>query len=115
MESANPVRASPFWKGVLKARFAFHGSISYSLGNGKWLRFWKDIWIGDLPLYKQFPNLFRLTLNEDATVARMFRQECWRIPGASNDSRNVLNERAELLQMLDNKCPNEELDKVHWR
>ena len=38
------------WKAIRKEWDAFKSKISYVLGNGRRLRFWKDIWRGDTPL-----------------------------------------------------------------
>uniref|UniRef100_A0A2N9G750 DDT domain-containing protein n=1 Tax=Fagus sylvatica TaxID=28930 RepID=A0A2N9G750_FAGSY len=43
--------------------------ISYTVGDGSRLRFWHDVWCGDLPLRSQFPSLFQLARAPEATVA----------------------------------------------
>ncbi|KAJ0508909.1 putative RNA-directed DNA polymerase [Helianthus annuus] len=43
--------------------------IKVTVGDGKNTRFWKDIWLTNLPLKFEFPDLFRLAKNKDAMVA----------------------------------------------
>ena len=39
-----------------------------SLGDGRRLRFWKDIWCSEVALSTVFPTLFNLTTHKDAKV-----------------------------------------------
>ncbi|RVW86697.1 hypothetical protein CK203_039843 [Vitis vinifera] len=40
--------------------------ISYVVGNGRRIRFWRDIWCGDTPLRTSFPSLFAIATSKDA-------------------------------------------------
>ena len=44
-------------------------NVSFSVGDGKRVRFWKDIWCGNMPLCEAFPSLFDLAGSKDAWVA----------------------------------------------
>ena len=48
---------------------SFFPSTFFSLGNGRRVRFWKDIWCGEEPLSLSFPSLFSLAANIEAMVA----------------------------------------------
>ena len=41
-------------------------------GMAKRVRFWKDIWCGNIPLCEAFPSLYDLSVSKDAWVA-----DCW--------------------------------------
>ena len=57
------------WKG-LRMEWDFVGSrISFPIGNGRRVRFWRDRWCGDSPLCVSFPSLFALTDDKDSWVA----------------------------------------------
>nr|GEY38241.1 RNA-directed DNA polymerase, eukaryota [Tanacetum cinerariifolium] len=56
-------------KSVLGASPIYNMSIFKRIGNGINTRFWSDCWIGDLPLYAKFPQLYALELDKDASVA----------------------------------------------
>ena len=43
--------------------------ISFLVGNGRRVRFWRDRWCEDSPLCVSFPSLFALTDDKDAWVA----------------------------------------------
>ena len=43
-----------------------------SMGNGRRLRFWKDIWCGEEALCDSFPSLYALSDNKEALVADMW-------------------------------------------
>ena len=43
--------------------------ISFSVGNGRRVRFWRDRWCGDSPLCESFPSLFALSTEKEAWVA----------------------------------------------
>ncbi|KAE8716946.1 Alpha-galactosidase [Hibiscus syriacus] len=39
------------------------------VGNGKRVKFWQDLWIGNHPLMTAFPRMFALAVNKEGTVA----------------------------------------------
>ncbi|GJT34824.1 putative RNA-directed DNA polymerase, eukaryota, reverse transcriptase zinc-binding domain protein [Tanacetum coccineum] len=43
-------------------------SIRFQVGYGSLIRFWKDIWLGNSPLYTRFTRLFRLEQDKDCLV-----------------------------------------------
>jgi hypothetical protein len=45
----------------------------FHLQDGKKIRFWKDLWIGDIALKVQYPNLFNIVRQKIETVAEVFR------------------------------------------
>ena len=38
------------------------------MGNGETIRFWEDTWLGNLPLQQQYPLLYNLVQQKNATV-----------------------------------------------
>ena len=43
--------------------------ILFLVGNGRRVRFWRDRWCRDSPLYVSFPSLFALSVDKEAWVA----------------------------------------------
>ncbi|RVW89949.1 Transposon TX1 uncharacterized 149 kDa protein [Vitis vinifera] len=43
-----------------------------AMGDGRRVKFWKDIWYGNIPLSEAFPSLFAFAVSQDAWVA-----DCW--------------------------------------
>lgn len=65
-------RASCFWKGVFSVADAFDSHIRYRPYSGEDILFWKDKWLGEVPLAFQFPVLFSFTANKEAYVKECF-------------------------------------------
>ena len=57
------------WRHIRAGWDVFSQHISYTVGDGSRLRFWHDMWCGDLPLRSQFPSLFQLARAPEASVA----------------------------------------------
>jgi hypothetical protein len=57
------------WRHIRTGWDVFSQHISYTVGDGSRLRFWHDVWCGDLPLRSQFPSLFQLARAPEASVA----------------------------------------------
>ncbi|KAF5202028.1 hypothetical protein FRX31_008385 [Thalictrum thalictroides] len=58
------------WRGIMEMFQTFKESISCRLGNGSRIRFWTDILIGNLPLCNQFPQIYIISDNRNATIAQ---------------------------------------------
>ena len=56
-------------KHIRSGQDVFSQHISYTVGDGSRLRFWHDVWCGDLPLRSQFPSLFQFARLPEARVA----------------------------------------------
>jgi hypothetical protein len=44
---------------------------SFIMQDGKEIKFWEDIWLGDTTLKVQYPNLFHIVRRKSATVAEI--------------------------------------------
>ncbi|KAK9058221.1 hypothetical protein SSX86_023061 [Deinandra increscens subsp. villosa] len=51
--------------------------IRKQVGLGNETRFWKDIWIDDVPLLSRFPRLFALSLNKDGFISNYRDDDQW--------------------------------------
>ena len=61
------------WKTIRKLWDVISSKLSFSVGNGKRIKFWKDKWCGDEPLNVSFPSLFSLSNFKDAWVAELWQ------------------------------------------
>ncbi len=61
------------WKHIRAGWDGFLKHISYKVGDGSRIKFWHDIWCGDLPLRQKFPDLFHIARAPEAMVADHFR------------------------------------------
>jgi hypothetical protein len=41
---------SPIWKDLIKIRYIYLKDRRYIIGNGKYVSFWLDVWLGEKPL-----------------------------------------------------------------
>ncbi|KAL9680066.1 hypothetical protein QQ045_017941 [Rhodiola kirilowii] len=58
-------------KGNSEVAMAFRDGLKLKLGNGGGTLFWQDAWLGDRALKDQYPKLFSLSLDTNATVQEM--------------------------------------------
>ena len=63
---------SHFWSGLMKVKDTFLGLGSFILKEGKQIRFWEDVWIGNQPFKVQYPSLYNLVCKKSDTVANVF-------------------------------------------
>ncbi|RVX05637.1 hypothetical protein CK203_027242 [Vitis vinifera] len=56
------------WKEIRKEGSLLSNNIVFSVGNGRKVRFWKDIWCGDEALCDSFPSLFDLAVSKEEWV-----------------------------------------------
>ena len=61
-----------FWKEIRKEGVLMFKNVSFTVGDGRRVKFWKDIWCGNIPLCEAFPSLFAFAVSQDAWVA-----DCW--------------------------------------
>jgi hypothetical protein len=63
---------SQFWSGLMSVKDDFLNMGRFYLQDGKKIRFWEDLWMGDTALKVQYPNLFNIVRRKSATVAEVF-------------------------------------------
>ncbi|KAL6342504.1 hypothetical protein AAG906_012100 [Vitis piasezkii] len=63
------------WKAIRKEWLGMYSSLAFRVGNGRRVRFWKDKWCGDEPLYESFPSLFAISQAKDAWVSEVWNPD----------------------------------------
>ena len=63
------------WKAIQRWRPLVNNKLSFVVGNGLRLKFWRDVWCRNTPLCESYPSLFALASSKDAWVG-----ECWSNP-----------------------------------
>ena len=56
------------WKDIRKGWHTLSQNAVFSLGDGRRLRFWKDIWCGEVILSNAFPNPFNMAAHKEVLV-----------------------------------------------
>ncbi|GAU48580.1 hypothetical protein TSUD_369510 [Trifolium subterraneum] len=105
--------------GDAEGEFWFPKNVSSILGNGKRIVFWKEKWIGTVPLQELFPNLFAKESNQSVEVAKrlignsLHRTWNWEwITNLTAEEEEGLQELQELL--LDVAVVENQQDKWRW-
>jgi len=57
------------WKNIRKGWSLFSSHTRFILGNGSRIRFWDDVWCGEMPLKEAFPGLFDIVCDKNSFVA----------------------------------------------
>ncbi|RVW63495.1 putative ribonuclease H protein [Vitis vinifera] len=57
------------WKAIRMDWDLVGERISFSVGNGRRVSFWRDRWCGDAPLCDSFPSIYALSIEKEAWVA----------------------------------------------
>lgn len=47
---------------------------AYVVGNGAAIRFWDDIWIGEVPLKIMFPYIYSISADPGMTVKQVYKE-----------------------------------------
>ena len=74
------------WKEIRKEWPSFSQNAVFSLGDGRRINFWKDIWCGEEALCFRFPSLFNLAHNKEGKIADIWDRD----KGAGSWSPNFL-------------------------
>ncbi|GJV47498.1 RNA-directed DNA polymerase, eukaryota, reverse transcriptase zinc-binding domain protein [Tanacetum coccineum] len=89
-------------------------SLQRRVNNGISTKFWYDTWVGSSSLKQQFPRLFRLALNKDASVRDCWNNG-WHIVWSRNVSYgNTANLLDNFLNLLKNSTLNDSDDAWVW-
>ncbi|GKB52080.1 RNA-directed DNA polymerase, eukaryota, reverse transcriptase zinc-binding domain protein [Tanacetum coccineum] len=83
------------WVNVIRSLLGHEGGFDHAgcstKGCGSIIRFWKDLWIGDSPLYLRYNRLFRLEQDKDYLIIDRIHNSQWSL----NWSRSDLGTRNE--------------------
>jgi hypothetical protein len=106
---------SPFWKGIMVGRDDFFDRGSFILGDGKYIWFWEDTWLGEAPLSSQYSALYNIVSHKHVRVADVLSNTPLNI-----GFRRVLREDKweswlDLVQRLTNVHLTDEPDSFKWR
>lgn len=80
---------SGVWKGIGKGWDPFVRQISFEIGNGSKVRFWKDKWCGEVELWRLFPDLFSVAAEQDVLVSEVLKVEHGNVVWSPNFRRNL--------------------------
>ena len=63
------------WNEIRKEWSSFFQNAVFSLGDGRRINFWKDVWCGEEALCSRYPSLFNFALNKEAKIADIWDRD----------------------------------------
>lgn len=76
----SPQGGSQFCRDLHKVKHWFKMGAAHTVNDGgRSTRFLTDVWIDEVPLKCQFPNIFAICMDKDAKVADLLEAEGWNV------------------------------------
>ena len=105
---------SQFWKGINKLKNKFLWGASFVIKNGKKIKFWEDIWLGEVPIKVLHPDFYLMCSQPQARVIDYWDGSDWSIAfrrSLSISEKQDLDDLILLLNQIDLVDGN---DNVLW-
>lgn len=103
------------WKGINKLWSTFAQNIHFEVGNGTYIRFWKDKWLGNSTLQVAFPNLFTIVQDPNAVIAAYREGVNWDLKFRRDMHDWEINELLDLYARLQQSNVNSQaVDRLKW-
>ena len=99
------------WKNIMSGWGKFSSHTRFEVGNGSKVRFWYDLWCGDMALEEAFPGLFGITCAKDAFVGISWK--FLDVPRAAHDLEVDVSALFFRMLYLGRVRPEDE-DKLWW-
>ena len=99
------------WKAISSLYGEFLRVVSFKIGDGKKVRFWEDIWVGENSLKSLFPSLFRLSTLNSRPISDFVDQvrlleegyTSWNFHFSRSLSDREIHQLQDLLQRLEGR------------
>lgn len=49
------------------------------VNNGQKIRFWEDVWVGEIPLKLEFPTLYQLCRDKNCLISNYWGGDGWKL------------------------------------
>nr|CAD1824142.1 unnamed protein product [Ananas comosus var. bracteatus] len=72
---------SQWWQSVLSTGEIFRCGVSYTIGDGRLVSFWRERWCAQLSLQSMFPHLFNAVAKKNQRVREFAGTDGWRWQG----------------------------------
>ncbi|RVX22326.1 LINE-1 reverse transcriptase-like [Vitis vinifera] len=107
------------WKEIMKESDWCWENLSFLVGKGSKIKFWKDRWCTDTPLSQCFNHLFVLAVHRDASIEEMWDhhsgQGDWNLIFERDFNDWELDMVGDLLRTVRGHRPSLEDDSIKWR
>jgi hypothetical protein len=58
----------------MRVKLDFFSRGSFEISDGSTIRFWEDVWLGELPLAHQYPSLYNIIQHKNVLVSTILTQ-----------------------------------------
>jgi hypothetical protein len=99
----------------MKVKSEFFSRGYFKVGDGTSVRFWEDIWLGDIPLSLRYPSLYNIVQHKNVLVSTVLAQTPLNITFRRSLNDHKYNEWLHLCQRLIVVDLNTEPDKFGWK
>ena len=106
--------ASQFWKGLHGVSKWARRGIAYRLGNGKKICFWKDVWLGQVPLGICFPTIYNFCDNPEVLVSEVIRGDGLVLNFRRSFGASEVEEWHQLQFALEGVTLSDQEDEGYW-
>jgi hypothetical protein len=109
------VGSSPFFKGFLWAAQAARMGFKWKIGNGRRVRFWEDLWLGNSSLAIQYWKLYRFVNEKNKSVASLWDGTVLKCTFSRSGDTHMLDLWEEVCQIAATIAFSEEEDSMIWQ
>lgn len=107
------------WKGIRKGWISFVKNISFEIGEGTEVLFWKDNWCGNEELWRTFPGLFNIAGDKDCLVSSVLKVEDGKATWDPKFRRNIqdweMDDMLPFFERLYSQQVGFSRDRVVWK
>ncbi|WMV30620.1 hypothetical protein MTR67_024005 [Solanum verrucosum] len=113
-QNKDPYGVGP-WKYINQLREEFFQEVSFRIGDGNSVKFWKDKWLNNQPLNASHPAIYRIASDTDSSVAQNREGGIWAPPFRRNFQDWELNELFDFFRILEGASMTPHLpDSLKW-
>lgn len=105
---------SHFWSGLMKVKDQFMRFRSFRLNNGQQIRFWEDVWIGNVSFQQKYPSLYNIVRKKNDIVASVLSSVPLNVSFRRSLQDNDLRNWNELVMSIMHIQLNDNKDTFKW-
>lgn len=107
------------WKNISGGCHKFYDCVTWKMGNGACIRFWKDLWVGDIKLMHRFPTICAIAHDKDIHVDKAYlgsdEGRDWEVQVCRNLQDWEMDEYCNLLSFLSEIRLGNQKDQRIWK
>jgi hypothetical protein len=122
MKNPKGTHGCSLWKSIFSGWDFFHQQVELVAGLGTRIRFWHDVWCGDVPLKTRFPLLFACSTSQSASLASCLsislvgEVRIWNLTIVRDFNDWEVEEVLEFFNFIHSKTPvGLDLDSMSWK